>query len=463
MVSVVVCGGGVVGMASALLLARDGHRVTLLEQDEENVPGSAGEAWSSWERKGVPQFRQPHNLFPRFRHVLDADLPDLVGRLEDAGCVWFDFLANLPPSIEERTPRPGDERFRAITGRRPVVESAFAAAVNEEPGLTVRRGVRIDGLLHEPGTDPVRITGVRTADGEELSADLVVDAMGRTSPTVDWLTELGPRSPQLASADSGFVYYTRYFTGPTLPPYFGPATGPIGALSILTFPGDNNTWSVTLTTSSGDAPMKALREEALFTKVVAACPLQAHWLDGEPISGIHAMAGVLDRVRTFVVDGAPVATGVAAVGDAWACTNPSSGRGLSLGLSHAQLLRDLVCRHGDDLTAFACAWHDETERTLAPYVHDQLRLDRLRLAEMNALRAGLPPPPQDRTMARMFTSAMRDGDVFRALLDLLTTLHTREEVLARPGIAQKLEELGADRRPDLPGPSREQLLALLSS
>jgi flavin-dependent dehydrogenase len=43
------------------------------------------------------------------------------------------------------------------------------------------------------------------------------------------------------------------------------------------------------------------------------------------------MAGILDRYRRFVVDGAPVVTGYAAVGDAWACTNPSAGRGISVG------------------------------------------------------------------------------------------------------------------------------------
>jgi 2-polyprenyl-6-methoxyphenol hydroxylase-like FAD-dependent oxidoreductase len=43
-----------------------------------------------------------------------------------------------------------------------------------------------------------------------------------------------------------------------------------------------------------------------------------------------------------VVDGEPVITGLAALGDAWACTNPSLGRGASIGLLHACALRDLL-------------------------------------------------------------------------------------------------------------------------
>jgi flavin-dependent dehydrogenase len=54
------------------------------------------------------------------------------------------------------------------------------------------------------------------------------------------------------------------------------------------------------------------------------------------------MAGILDRYRRFVVEGNPIVTGFAAVGDAWACTNPSAGRGLSVGIVHAQLLRSTV-------------------------------------------------------------------------------------------------------------------------
>ncbi len=46
-----------------------------------------------------------------------------------------------------------------------------------------------------------------------------------------------------------------------------------------------------------------MRDVERFNAVVRACPLQAHWLDGEPITEVLSMAGVLDRYRRFVVDG----------------------------------------------------------------------------------------------------------------------------------------------------------------
>lgn len=88
MADVVVCGGSVLGLASAMMLARDGHDVTVLEADATEVPGSAREAWEKWERRGVAQFRQPHNLFPRYRQVLQQELPEVLEGLVQAGGTW---------------------------------------------------------------------------------------------------------------------------------------------------------------------------------------------------------------------------------------------------------------------------------------------------------------------------------------------------------------------------------------
>lgn len=286
--SILVCGAGMVGLSAAMMLARDGHQVTVLEADPGLVPTTPTAAWESWQRTGVIQFRQPHNLFPRFRQVCDEELPGLCGRLLAAGCILADPLAVLPPAIADREPRPGDTAFRMVTGRRPVAESVFAAAAEQQQGVVVRRDVRVCGLV--PGPAAIRgvphVAGVRTSTGEELHADLVVDAMGRRSRSAGMLASLGARLPRTDAADSGFAYYTRYFTGPALPALRALPVTPIGTISVLTLPGDNDTWSVTVFAASGDAPVKELRNADVFTRVIRACPLQAHWLDGQPVTGV---------------------------------------------------------------------------------------------------------------------------------------------------------------------------------
>ena len=69
MAKVLVLGGGFSGLASALMLARDGHAVTVLERDPAPVPESPELAWEAWERRGVAQFRQAHYMQPRGTRV----------------------------------------------------------------------------------------------------------------------------------------------------------------------------------------------------------------------------------------------------------------------------------------------------------------------------------------------------------------------------------------------------------
>lgn len=462
MASIVVCGGSIIGSATALLLANEGHEVTVLERDPAPPPDDPSEAWQGWDRKGVAQFHQPHNLFPRFRQIADADLPGLTDDLLAAGCVWVDPLAILPPFIQDKEPRAGDDRFRFVTGRRPVVESVVARAAERQPGVTVRRGVAVAGLLTgPPAVDGVpHVTGVRTGEGEELPADLVVDATGRRSRLADWLSDIGTRPPYSEAEDAGFVYHTRYFTGPQLPARIGPPVAEIGTFSLLTLPGDNGTWSVTVWTSSSDAALKALRDNERYSKVVRACPLHQHWLDGEPITDVLTMAGVVDRYRRFVVDGQPVVTGVAAVGDAWACTNPSAGRGMTVGLIHAQALRDVARDHLDDPAAFAGAWDEATETRAAPFYWNQIRADRARFAEMEALRNGAEPPAPDPMVAAIGGAAGHDPDVFRGVLEMLMCLALPQEVVGRPGFLDKVMAIGQPPM-QIPGPDRAALLDLM--
>ena len=213
--------------------------------------------------------------------------------------------------------------------------------------------------------------------------------------------------------------------------------------------------------------MKQLRHSDRWGAVMESLPLHAHWVQGEPMGDVVAMSGIADRYRRIAGDGGPVATGVALVGDAAACTNPSLGRGISFGLMHAAGLPAIVREHVDDPRAFSEAWDVSTEERLTPWYRATVAFDRGRRAQVEAIREGRPAPEPDtpaaKTTAALVAAVRHDPDVFRGFLDIMSCLALPQEVMARPGFAERVSELAAAHdAPPPPGPSREQLLALLA-
>jgi hypothetical protein len=220
---------------------------------------------------------------------------------------------------------------------------------------------------------------------------------------------------------------------------------------------------------SKDTALRALREADRWEAVVRGLPLIAHWLDGTPIDdGVQVMARLQDRYRGFVVDGKPVATGVVAVADSWACSNPSAGRGASIGMLHALTLRDQLRVIGvDDPAAFAAAFHAATAETVEPWYRATLTDDRHRLGEIEAGIRGAtydsPDPAYQLEMA-LNDAFAKDPECMRASFDIRFVLRTPAEVYARPGLRDKILQLGSGWREQPPlGPTREQLLAMVSA
>jgi 2-polyprenyl-6-methoxyphenol hydroxylase-like FAD-dependent oxidoreductase len=458
MAEILVLGAGLTGLTTAMLLARDGHDVTVLERDPADPPTGAEATWTGWDRGGVAQFRQLHLMLPRWREVMETELPAVLDALRAAGGLDHNTLHHRP-AAQTGGWRPGDERFGTVTGRRPVLEAALATVAADWPGLRVRRGVAVTGLLTSDAGAVPRVVGVRTAAGD-LRAELVVDAGGRRSAPGRWIVDAGGRAPAEERADSGFVYYGRHYRG-TMPAGLDSILTHNESVSLLTLPGDNGTWGVGITTSSRDHALRALRHVPCWEAAARCYPATAAWIDAEPITGVSVMAGIEDRRRELVVDSVPVVTGLVAVGDAWACTNPSLGRGASIGALHACVLRDVVAKEGtSDPEALVLRFAAETAATVAPYLDSTLSFDRHRLAEIDADVAGVRYEPADPAWAitrALGAGARHDPELARALAVIASVQATPSELLADPELRDRvLGHLGQSHY--APGATRAELL-----
>ena len=132
-------------------------------------------------------------------------------------------------------------------------------------------------------------------------------------------------------------------------------------------------------------------------------------------------------------------------------------------------MRDALRETPDDPTAQALAFDARTEAEVTPWYHAQIALDRVRYAQVEAVREGRePPPPSDdlsRSAASLFATLIADPDLFRAALEYVGTITPIQDIVRRPDVAERIRaatESFGSTPPQMPGPDRKQLLEILA-
>jgi 2-polyprenyl-6-methoxyphenol hydroxylase-like FAD-dependent oxidoreductase len=463
-----VLGGGVAGLATALAASRGGHDVMLLERDTDAATDDASEGFERWHRTGVAQFRQPHNFLGLGRRLLRDRAPQLYQALLAGGAVeveQFRFLAGA-------TPQPGDQDLATICCRRPVFEAALRRTVEAEPKVDLRAGCRVTGLVLSAGR-PAHVEGAVLGGGERVAADLVVDASGRSGRTAAWLADAGLGPVAERSSGCGLIYYSRYFQrrdGVPDPPYasvLGGPRGDLGYLAYAIFYGDNRTFAVIIMAPPWDRDFRALRHPQAHLRVARLLPGVAAWIDPDaavPVTPVLPFGQVTNTLRQFVTGTGPVAPGLQPIGDALCHTNPSFAFGASMALYQGFTLADLLAVAAD---------HHDLARRFDAAVGEDIRLRYRAVAAEDRDRArwwgGEPidvtdPAASLALFLRLVVYRMAPADP-----RLLRAVARRVDLLDPPDRLEKDQDLQALAL-DLfrgafpaPGPSRSQMLEALAA
>ena len=454
-----------------MLLADQGLEVVVLDRDGP-PPADPETAWENWEKRSVGQFRLVHYLQPAGRALIEEHLPSVFGEMQAIGALHFNAAEAAARRLPDGTSHDLDlSAFETLTTcRRPLIDFAFSAAASKTPGVDIRYGCPVAALV--TGADVLpgvpHVTGVRTQAGETIDARVVVDAAGRRSPLSSMVEAIGGRAPLEHAFDAGFVYNTQYYRGSELPEVRDDLLCPMGSISILSIPGDNGWWSVTLYHSPKDKQMRKVRDPKTFERVVQAMPNHAHWTDGKPQGDIFSMAATANSTREFVVDGVPCATGVVPLGDAWGFTNPSIGRGITLGQMHVAAMVPSIAEHLDDPRRLATEWERRTGDRPARFHASTVDFDRLRAPQVEALMQGLEDPldPSDPSVGGpiAFASAAHyDPQVLQWFFEVIGCLSLPDEVLSREGVLDRVLEVAlSNPLYTSPGPNRAELEELLA-
>lgn len=200
----VVLGGGIAGLSAAGALSRHFEEVQIVERDPHPEQPAV--------RAHAPQGAHVHVLLAKGLEVLSRLVPDLTGWLDEVGLREGDLTEHVRTAYAGRwlpKTRSGIP-FRPCT--RPEIEHLLLRDVLRRPNVTVLGEHKAERLVGRE-----RVTGVRVSSGgaeREIQADLVVDAMGRASPSARWLADAG-EAPITETVDAGVVYTSCQFEPPS--------------------------------------------------------------------------------------------------------------------------------------------------------------------------------------------------------------------------------------------------------
>jgi 2-polyprenyl-6-methoxyphenol hydroxylase-like FAD-dependent oxidoreductase len=471
-VKVVVLGAGVAGLSSALALARRDHDVVVLERDAPAPPENARGA-PQWARPGVPHFLQPHAFLSRGVKELRRYAPDVYQALLDEGAHELRLVEKMPPS----TSLPEDQELLVLACRRAVVEWVMRKVVTKESNVQIHSGITAVGLQWDKeGARTPLATGVATS-GQVVPADLVVDAMGRSSQLSEWIANAGGFAPETRSDDCGTVYYSRYFrfrpgiSRPEGPWLLGPRAE-LGFLETGTFWGDNQTFALVQQIRADDRELRVLRHPDRYMASLRAQPALAPLIDeevSEPITPVLPMGQLRNTFKEFVSKDRPVVSNVIPIGDARCHTNPRYAWGLSLALAQAFRLADIANQYVNDNDALTLAFESEANAWTSTVFRTSSATDNERKIYWSGAEIDFSRPGAGLQLflLMMFPVAgSRDPEIFRKAVRRLMLLDDPREVESDHALLNRattiLKEQFAGLSTARQGPTRPELIEILS-
>lgn len=307
---VAVVGASLAGCTAAMLLARSGAKVALVEKSPD--PQAFKRICSHYiQSSGV----RPLERLGMIEPMMDA------GAVRSRACAWTRWgWVDPPPS----------DLPSGINLRRERLDPLIRKMAGETPGVDLILGHSVNELIY----DGEQVCGCRARDPQgqtlELRTRLVVGADGR-----------GSRVAKLAQVDTktaphGRFAYGGYFEGPPPPRFPNAVLWLLDPDMVGAFPTDNGQSFYAVMPSKERLPEFREDPAAALQKFVAGIP------DAPPIAQSRLVGEITGKIDMTNVINTPTAPGLALVGDAASAVDPLWGVGCGFALQSSEWLADSV-------------------------------------------------------------------------------------------------------------------------
>ncbi|MCB0036101.1 MAG: FAD-dependent monooxygenase [Anaerolineales bacterium] len=333
----VVIGGSIAGLTAARVLSDHFKTVTVIERSTLangfDFP------------QGAPQARHPHLLLIRGERILEGLFPGFGQNLLDGGAQRLNFGRDLRMRVPDGWLPNYETEMAAIATSRRLLDHTVYQRVAENAKVTFKPHSEVMSICTDEANKRaigVQIRNRVTGLVEDVPAEFVVDASGRSSKAPEWLAQLGFDPPEEQTVNAFPGYTTRIYEIPkgfdqnwkTLYIMPNPPHVTRGAIIV---PMEGNLWHVSLIGMNRDYPPTDEKGFMAFARSLVSPEVYEAIKEAKPASPIWGYRRAENRMRRFdALD--RYLEGFVALGDAVYALNPVYGQGMTLAAIASQLL-----------------------------------------------------------------------------------------------------------------------------